>query len=480
MEAGPGSVDFRGSLRHRLVRPRALPLWLWAGGLTVGLALGLWWVSFRSSQSMSAFDTSREAEVLYATLAPRQARGALSHEEKLQFLRAAWTLGHIQEVVEVLEDLRRAPSPLPPWVYLLAAQALQQQGRPDEAVAWLQTGFAQYPEDEHLVRALAYSSFEQKDWDGSRRAFEILLQRNPRDEEILWRLALLWSSQDPVQGWAFVRRLSVHPLAPERKARVRVLESALARGLAQEHRGYRFVEAGRGLARLGYWNLALHAWRRAIEADPSYGPAWAYLGEALAREGRGEEAWMAWRRARQLDPEDPLPPFLMGLQALREGDAATAVGWLRRAVILAPEEPIYRYHLARALAELEGFFPQAWDQIQVVALQRSQNLTGLKLAARFSLVHQVYVENHALPWLRRVLEAYPEDVEALLLMGWAYMQLDEPDLAFRFLDRALRLAPGDPNVHRWLAVWYRWQGEMALAQEHEAWARRLQSVQDER
>ncbi len=322
------------------------------------------------------------------------------------------------------------------------------------------------------MRTQAAEALKTGRWAEARSAYEAALQSGDASPEVLWPLARLWAIEDPARAHTYLQTLLRHPqLPPAYRARARLLEQALARGLSVEHPAYRLVEAGRGLARIGDWPLAREAWRRATRLDPTYAMAWAYLGEAEARLGHPEKAWTAWHRARLLAPWDPLPPFLMGLQALREDRIYLASGWLSRAVVLAPREPLYRYHLARALARREGFFPQAWSQVEILAREGETNPTAWQLAARFAIEHRVHLESHALPWLRRAYLRRPEDPQTLLLFGWAYLELGQPDLALRFLQRAQALAPDDPQVLRLLALWYQAQGQPEQAEAYRRRAR---------
>ncbi len=330
------------------------------------------------------------------------------------------------------------------------------------------------PGEDTLQRAARLLA--QGRWRAARAAYEAVLRREGPSPEILWQLARLWAAEDPVRARAYVQRLLALPQVPNRyQAPAQHLERALTRALAVEHPAYQLVEAGRGLARLGDWALAREAWRRAVDMTPGYAPAWAYLGQAEARLGNPQRAWEAWHRARLLAPNDPLPPFLMGLQALEEGRPYEAAGWLSRAVALRPAEPVFRYHLARALAQREGFFHQAWSQVTRLVAMHPQDPIALQLAARFAIEHRVHLEDAALPWLRRAYTLNPQDGTTLLLLAWAYQELGQPDLAMRFLQKAQALAPEDPRVLHMLALWYQSQGQEASAQRYREQARRAEA-----
>ena len=457
-------------MRRRRVPP--FPLWTGAALLTLVLALAAWWTSRppTTERGLGVLSRPGTGDVPSASdLLPETA----DPTDLLRQAQAAWSRGRREDTLTWLETLRRAsPDALPAWAYEAAVEALMAQDREAEAQDWLTEGLERFPQSLALQKARAELAFRRGAWAQARADYEALARQEPQDPQVLWRLALLTSLDAPPRALSYARALTQQATyAPH----ARRLEAALVRALSREHPGARWVEVGRGLAQVGYWNLALEAWTRATQQAPEYGLAWAYLGEGLARTGRSKEAWEAWRRARRLAPHEPLIPFLMGLQALREGRTAWAVGWLRRAVALDPTQPLYHYHLAQALAGMRGFFPEAWMQAQAIVTTRPRDPLALRLAARFCLVHGVNIESHALPWLRRALALQPEDPETLLLLGWAYMALEDPDLSYRFLHRAWQEEPGNPEVHRLLAMWYRWQGQPQQAQVHEAWAQSLET-----
>lgn len=436
-----------GRLRIPLLRS-----WWPLGLLAVLLAWGLW----RLPSPGVAPVSSPTAPAIALTLA--QARQAAA--------RGAWA-----QVLTWLEQGRRAsPTPLPGWAYALALQSSWLLGEEERANAWLQAAL-EAPLAPEEAEQLAHLAWSQRRWEAAIQLYRRAWEAFPEQTQVRWRLALLLAGQDPAQARELLRPLLEHPDAAWR-GRAQVLDAALARSLAHQMPAYRWVEVGRGLGRLGYWELAERVWRRAVQLAPEYPLAWAYLGEALVRQEREAAAYQAWQAARKQARWEPLAYFLPGWYALRSGRPVEASAWLRRSVALVPHEPLFRYHLARALARQEGRFPQAWEQVLYLARLPG----GRLLAARFTLEHQTYVETHGLPWIRAELLQNPQNPQALLLMGWAYMQLQDPDLSLRFLTRALQQDPQDPQIHRVLAWWYRWQGEEEQARIHEQRARELQEA----
>ncbi len=96
---------------------------------------------------------------------------------------------------------------------------------------------------------------------------------------------------------------------------------------------------------------AAKAFRRAVEADASYGEAWVALGATLAGSDRGG-AIDAWRHAERLLPRDYDLLYNLGTILADTGDAAAAVPLLERFVREAPRDK-YAADLPRVRARLE-------------------------------------------------------------------------------------------------------------------------------
>jgi Flp pilus assembly protein TadD len=64
------------------------------------------------------------------------------------------------------------------------------------------------------------------------------------------------------------------------------------------------VEFGIEVAKRGLWKEAIYRWKRAVEIDPTYAPAWNNLGIAYEHEGRRADAREAYETALDLDPNN--------------------------------------------------------------------------------------------------------------------------------------------------------------------------------
>lgn len=171
------------------------------------------------------------------------------------------------------EAARRALSIAPGYADALCNRgvALLALGRVDEAVACLNAGSKQNPDDPRTLANLALAL--EAAGDGNRAGL------------VWWRILLL--QPGAAEGFA---------------------------GLADLRQKQRRFDA------------AAKAWRRAIVLAPQRAD-WTYnLGNALHAGGRAAEADTAYRRAAELDPALTLATFNRGYAALARGDLAA--GWL--------------------------------------------------------------------------------------------------------------------------------------------------------
>ncbi len=221
----------------------------------------------------------------------------------------------------------------------------------------------------------------------------------------------------------------------------------------------------------GYFLLRQEAWPqaacvldRALAATPDNAENAAWLGEALSRMGYPEEARLHLERATSLDPEAPQSWLLLGTHLLRQGDAPAAREALLRAHKLDPGNPA----ICLAIAEVKALGGQ-YDETQTwieAALERAGDDGDIwKSAARFYLERNLAQGDFPLRAAEGAVQRMPQDAEARMLLGWAYLTREDVSGAVFTLGSALNLAPEMAEVYylRGLALQVAGEPEKAQA-----------------
>ena len=103
--------------------------------------------------------------------------------------------------------------------------------------------------------------------------------------------------------------------------------------------------------------------RRALELDPKFAPALAYLGFLAADNQKLQEAEDSYRRALAIDSRCAEAQLGMARLDLQAGHRAEALRKLRQAVSENPEHPLVLHELAYTLTtEMSHPTREAWDE----------------------------------------------------------------------------------------------------------------------
>lgn len=188
--------------------------------------------------------------------------------------------------------------------------------------------------------------------------------------------------------------------------------SEVAQLIPHHHLGW--FQEGRLLARLGRWQEAEVALRRAVRIRPELSEGWLELGQVLLQLGRSGEALVCFEEVRRLLPQDWRGAYQKGRALARMDRLTEAVEAFRLALRLNPEAVEPRYQLGEALAFL-GQTQEARDLFQ------------------------------------QVLEREPGHLLARINLGVALVRLGEWQAAAVQLRLAQQQAPGNPVVSNYLA-----------------------------
>jgi Flp pilus assembly protein TadD len=290
-------------------------------------------------------------------------------------------------------------------------------------------------------------------------ALTALAQVRRGDPAVEYRLALLTAVTTPAEALArLVRTASLAPdLAPSANAIARAIEVGQAAG----DEAYTFGQVGFALIQLGEWALAELALTRAVEVNPSYADAHAYLG--LAQDRQGEDGRTAYETALQLAPESPLINFFLGLHWRRAGEAGTALTYLKKAQSLDAQNPAIAAEMGQTYAVL-GSFADAEFWFREAVRQDSQNPDFWLLLARFCVDNDFHVADPGLPAARMAASLAPDSAQAADTLGYALVLTGDLVNGEKTLARAAALDPNLPSIYYHLGWLYAQQGRVPEAE----------------
>jgi tetratricopeptide (TPR) repeat protein len=139
--------------------------------------------------------------------------------------------------------------------------------------------------------------------------------------------------------------------------------------------------------------------RKVAELQPASAPAWHDLGDALVTEGRDEEATEAFKRALELNPDDELALTHLGHNAYTTGKGDDAVSYLTQAA------------------------------------DRSESQMSTAVISLVEMYRSLGQAEEALDAAKKVSEANPDDVAAILDVAELSLDVGNHDEALRAFER---------------------------------------------
>jgi tetratricopeptide (TPR) repeat protein len=266
----------------------------------------------------------------------------------------------------------------------------------------------------------------------------------------------------------------------------------------------------------GQLEQAAGAYRKALQADPSFAPARLALILAELNRGNREVALAEAKKAAAEMPTSPEIQMLIGEMAIRGGDYAEALAYLERAMKGLPgnadgwallgrayhynrryDEAADAYKKAVALTPLNAGYRttlglilgQAGELEEGLAeLRKVTGTPGYKDAAGWTNLGWIYRNmnraDESIAAYKKALELDPKQEQAALGLGWAYQYTKNYDQAIAAYNQAIQIDPkeaaADANVG--IAWCYYFKREMpqarAYAQKAAAAGRSVTQLQE--
>lgn len=308
--------------------------------------------------------------------------------------------------------------------------------------------FASNPTDASLWYQLAPLQLEKGAWAAAARAYSAIAAADPDDGEAHYWAGALQILADPVRAEQHLHaaredslyRKQAESLLATLEDMETIAESAHSHG-----------RAGLAYLSVGEPALAEAQFRAAVEQEPDYADAWAYLGLAQTQQGRNGRQAIA--QAVELEPESALVHSLMGHHWLYRDRPDLARPEFVHAWRLDPDNPAHLADVASTY-QIEGDYSSAEVWYQAAIRAAPDDPTFWILMARFYLDTLHDVTGGGLPAAQRAVALGLENPAALDVLGWAQFLAGRPELAETNLVAARERDPSVPATHYHLGELY--------------------------
>lgn len=196
---------------------------------------------------------------------------------------------------------------------------------------------------------------------------------------------------------------------------------------------------------------ATRAWVAVTQHNPKDAAAFASLGLVLAKQQKYAEAVLAYRRALTLNPNLPGIQLDLGLAEFKQEHFQAAIAPFRAALTADPQNVQARILLGLSYYAVKRFAESA-DCLALAFKADPQNAELGRALAQSCLLAKKY--QCALTTAHQILEESPDSVAAHVLNGEALDGLGRTPEAIVEFQRALQLAPQEPNLNFGLGYLY--------------------------
>lgn len=299
-------------------------------------------------------------------------------------------------------------------------------------------------------------------------SYQAALEINPTDPQANYQLGLVLAITSPDEAAEFLA--AAQTLDPRLAPLTKRVTDALRIGELSENPAYHLTLVGQALGAIQEWPLAENALELAVEQDPNYAEAWAYLGEAQQQNGR--DGYEALETAIAVDSQSYSANLLMALYWRRNGEPSEALAYLLTAEQQDPNNLLLKEDIANTYAET-GQVEEGLETLHHLTADHPENSLVWQMLARLCLNYDLKVTDVGLPAARQAVLLAEDDPIALLLLGRTYFQVGNISMAERFFSEASLHEPLSAEPHYYLGLLYLNQGDLTAAENHLSQASQL-------
>ncbi|MDF1513624.1 MAG: tetratricopeptide repeat protein [Anaerolineae bacterium] len=210
------------------------------------------------------------------------------------------------------------------------------------------------------------------------------------------------------------------------------------------------------------WGLANCALAAGLTFDADNPRLHMWLGASYARFDAPLLAEDHFSTAVTLDPDNPQAWLLYGAFALQTGNWETATKALSNAHQLDPRNPAPCLAIAELMA-MQSRYEDMDTWVNAALARAVQDIDVWKSAARLYLSRHMVRSDMLYYITGSAVRMEPQDAEAHLLLGWAYLLQDQPDQAMNEIEQALELDGSLGQAHYFKGIILDAQGQTGEA-----------------
>ena len=311
----------------------------------------------------------------------------------------------------------------------------EQSQQTEVAAGWWEQAVAARPADQDAVRRLIAAYVRDQRWNEARTAAEQWAARWPSSADAHLKLAQLLAVDDPIAARDHLRQAQIDKARPYLTA------------LDQPDAALRLQLLGRVYLNDNETQLAQRAFQAAIAANPNYAEAYAYSGFMADQLGGDGRALLD--RAVEVDRDLVVARYFRAWHWRQRGDLDRAESDLLHAIELDPANAAIAAELGRVYtqrsnyAEAEKWLLKARD-LQPRAAEMWTALAELYVGRSYGTPDQM------LATAQQIVNLTPDDAEAHVWLGRAYLLTGDRGGAERELTTAARLNPRSAAAHLYL------------------------------
>lgn len=294
-------------------------------------------------------------------------------------------------------------------------------GELDQAVAVLQRGVEEFPEDHRMRLLLARMLVNSGDYAGATMHFRELARQNPDDSDLHLALALV----ELESGDTKAALTELHGL----------LEQDPENTAVAFHLGQAYAQAGQV-------DEALAAWQN-IRTGDEYLPSRLRMTRLLLEQQRVDELTAMMQSERGRQPQRALELYLIEIEALMPAHTEQALQRANDALAQFELNSDLLY-IRAILAERLGD-PAGLERDLRSILQREPDNAMALNALGYTLADRNERLDEALQLIEQAHELKPEDPAILDSLGWVHYRLGNIELAEELLRQAFNTFP-DPEI----------------------------------